>query len=289
MLKGLLRRVGNTLRGRTTIDEEMLDDLEVELIQGDVSAPLAIEIVEELRSAAERQRVRNPEELLEVLRDRVCELLEPYEGRINIGPTAPTVILVLGVNGVGKTTTIGKLAKRYHDAGQKVIIVAGDTFRAAAVEQLQTWGARVGCEVIAQAMGADPAAVVFDAIQAAKARGADIVIADTAGRLHTQINLMEELRKIERVVERGLGRPADEKLLVIDANTGQNAVTQVQQFNEAVGVTGIVVTKLDSTAKGGTLLSLTRETEIPIKLVGLGEKAEDLVDFSAREFADGIV
>jgi len=289
MLKGLLRRVGNTLRGRTTIDEEMLDDIEVELIQGDVSAPLAIEIVEELRVAAERQRVRNPEELLEVLRDRVCELLEPYEGRINVGPTSPTVILVLGVNGVGKTTTIGKLAKRYHDAGQKVIIVAGDTFRAAAIEQLQTWGARVGCEVIAQTMGADPAAVVFDAIQAAKARGADIVIADTAGRLHTQINLMEELRKIERVVERGLGRPADEKLLVIDANTGQNAVTQVQQFHEAVGVTGIAVAKLDSTAKGGTLLSLTRETEIPIKLVGLGEKAEDLVDFSAREFADGIV
>ena len=289
MLKGLLRRVGNTLRGRTTIDEEMLDDLEVELIQGDVSAPLAIEIVEELRVAAERQRVRNPEELLEVLRDRVCELLEPFEGRINVGPAAPTVILVLGVNGVGKTTTIGKLAKRYHDAGEKVIIVAGDTFRAAAVEQLQSWGTRVGCDVISQAMGADPAAVVFDAIQAAKARGTDIVIADTAGRLHTQINLMEELRKIERVVERGLGRPADEKLLVIDANTGQNAVTQVQQFNKAVGVTGIVVTKLDSTAKGGTLLSLTRETEIPIKLVGLGEKAEDLVDFSAREFADGIV
>jgi fused signal recognition particle receptor len=289
MLKGLLRRVGNTLRGRTTIDEEMLDDLEVELIQGDVSAPLAIEIVEELRTAAERQRLRDPEELLEVLRDLVCELLEPYEGRINIGPTSPTVILVLGVNGVGKTTTIGKLAKRYHDAGREVIIVAGDTFRAAAIEQLQTWGARVGCEVIAQAMGADPAAVVFDAIQAAKARGADIVIADTAGRLHTQINLMEELRKIERVVERGLGRPADEKLLVIDANTGQNAVAQVQQFNEAVGVTGIAVAKLDSTAKGGTLLSLTRETGIPIKLVGLGEKAEDLVDFSAREFADGIV
>ncbi len=289
MLKGLLRRVGNTLRGRTTIDEEMLDDLEVELIQGDVSAPLAIEIVEELRTAAERQRLRDPEELLEVLRDRVCELLEPYEGRINIGPTSPTVILVLGVNGVGKTTTIGKLAKRYHDAGREVIVVAGDTFRAAAIEQLQTWGARVGCEVIAQAMGADPAAVVFDAIQAAKARGADVVIADTAGRLHTQINLMEELRKIERVVERGLGRPADEKLLVIDANTGQNAVAQVQQFNEAVGVTGIAVAKLDSTAKGGTLLSLTRETGIPIKLVGLGEKAEDLVDFSAREFADGIV
>jgi len=289
VLKGLFRRVGNTLRGRTTIDEEMLEDLEVELIQGDVSVPLAMEIVEELRGEAERQRARDPEELMGVLRDRVFHILEPYEGRINVAETPPTVILVLGVNGVGKTTTIGKLAGRYVGEGKKVIMVAGDTFRAAAIEQLQLWGQRVGCEVIAQTMGADPAAVVFDAVEAAKARGADVVIADTAGRLHTQVNLMEELRKVERIVERGLGRPADEKLLVIDANTGQNAINQARQFNEAVDVTGIAVAKLDSTAKGGTLLSLTREMEIPIKLVGLGEKIEDLQDFSAREFADGIV
>ena len=289
MLKGLLRRVGNTLRGRTTIDDETLEDLEAELIQGDVSVPLAVEIVEELRSEAERRRVRDAEGLLDVLRDYVCELLQPWEGRVNLGPTPPTVILVLGVNGVGKTTTIAKLARRYLDQGMSVLMVAGDTFRAAAVEQLQEWGRRIGCEVIAQAMGADPAAVVFDAIESAKARGIDVVIADTAGRLHTQVNLMEELRKVERIVERGLGRPADEKLLVIDANTGQNAVNQARQFNDAVGVTGIAVAKLDSTAKGGTILSLTRELEIPIKLVGTGERPEDLADFSAREFADGIV
>lgn len=289
MLRGLLRRVGNTLRGRTTVDEEMLEDLEAELIQGDVSVPLALEIVETLRSEAERRRVRGPEELLEVLRDRVAELLTPYEGRINLSPTPPTVILVLGVNGVGKTTTIAKLAHRYLSQGRKVLMVAGDTFRAAAIEQLREWGRRIGCEVIAQAMGADPAAVVFDAIEAAKARGIDVVIADTAGRLHTKVNLMEELRKVERIVERGLGRPADEKLLVIDANTGQNAINQARQFNEAVAVTGIAVAKLDSTAKGGTILSLTREMQIPIKLVGTGEKPQDLADFSAREFADGIV
>jgi len=284
-----LRRVSNTLRGRTTIDEETLEELEADLIQADVSVPLAVEIVADLRREAERRRLRTPEELLEVLRERVAELLAPYEGRINLSPTPPTVILVLGVNGVGKTTTIAKLAHRYLQQGRKVIMVAGDTFRAAAIEQLQVWGERLGCDVIAQAMGADPAAVVFDAIASAQARGLDVVIADTAGRLHTKVNLMEELRKVERIVQRGLGRPADEKLLVIDANTGQNAINQARQFHEAVGVTGIVVAKLDSTAKGGTILSLTRELQIPIKLVGTGEKPEDLEDFSAREFADGIV
>ncbi|HUS81298.1 MAG TPA: signal recognition particle-docking protein FtsY [Armatimonadota bacterium] len=289
MLRGLLRRVGNTLRGRTTIDDEMLEDLETELIQGDVSVPLAVEIVEGLRTQAERRHVRNPEELLGVLREQVRDLLAPFEGTLATGPTPPTVILVLGVNGAGKTTTIAKLGHRYVSQGQSVLMVAGDTFRAAAIEQLEEWGCRVGCEVIAQEMGADPAAVVFDAIQAAKARGVDVVIADTAGRLHTQVNLMEELRKVERVVQRALGRPADEKLLVIDANTGQNAINQARQFNDAIGVTGIVVAKLDSTAKGGTVLSLTRELGIPIKLVGLGEKPGDLADFSAEQFADGIV
>ena len=289
MLRGLLRRVGNTLRGRTTIDDEMLEDLETELIQGDVSVPLAVEIVEGLRTQAERRHVRNPEELLGVLREQVRDLLAPFEGTLATGPTPPTVILVLGVNGAGKTTTIAKLGHRYVSQGQSVLMVAGDTFRAAAIEQLEEWGCRVGCEVIAQEMGADPAAVVFDAIQAAKARGVDVVIADTAGRLHTQVYLMEELRKVERVVQRALGRPADEKLLVIDANTGQNAINQARQFNDAIGVTGIVVAKLDSTAKGGTVLSLTRELGIPIKLVGLGEKPGDLADFSAEQFADGIV
>ncbi|MFO8078846.1 MAG: signal recognition particle-docking protein FtsY, partial [Armatimonadota bacterium] len=222
-------------------------------------------------------------------RDVVYEHLKPWEDRLVFAPSPPTVWLVLGVNGVGKTTTIAKLAHMLRSQGLSVLLAAGDTFRAAAVEQLQTWGERVGCEVIAQAKGADPGAVMYDALDAAKAREIDFVIADTAGRLHTQVNLMEELRKMGRIIERSLGRPADERLLVIDANTGQNAINQARQFNEIVDVSGVAITKLDSTAKGGALLSLTHEMEIPIKLVGVGEKMDDLVPFSARDFADGIV
>ncbi|MGC9316397.1 MAG: signal recognition particle-docking protein FtsY [Armatimonadota bacterium] len=289
MLKGLLRRVGNVLRGRATLDEQTTEDLEAALVQADVSVPVATEIVEEMRERAERERVTDEEGLLQILRDEVFERLEPYEGELNVADEPPTTILVLGVNGVGKTTTIAKLAHMFKSRGKTVLLAAGDTFRAAAIEQLQAWGQRVGCEVVAQSMGADPGAVMFDALDAAKARNIDVVIADTAGRLHTKINLMEELRKMGRVVERATGRPADERLLVLDANTGQNAVSQAREFNQAVEVTGIAVAKLDSTARGGALLSLTAEMQIPIKLVGTGEKPEDLAPFSAREFADGIV
>lgn len=289
MLKGLLRRVGNVLRGRPTLDAETLEDLEAALVQADVSVTLALEMVEQLREAAEAAGVSGAEELLSLLRDQVFERLQPYEAPLNTGEKAPTTMLVLGVNGVGKTTNIAKMAHWYKSAGNKVLLVAGDTFRAAGIEQLQEWGSRVGCEVIAQAMGADPAAVMYDAMQAALARGANLIIADTAGRLHTKVNLMEELRKMGRVIERAIGRPADERLLVIDANTGQNAINQAREFNDAIGVTGIMIAKLDSTAKGGTLLTLAHELGIPIKLVGIGEKLEDLAVFSAREFADGIV
>ncbi|MGD9497118.1 MAG: signal recognition particle-docking protein FtsY [Armatimonadota bacterium] len=289
MLRGLLRRVGNVLRGRTTLDENTIESLEAALVQADVSVPVAMAIVEELREDAERGRVTDDESLLELLREHVYERLVPYEGELNIGPRPPTTVLVLGVNGTGKTTTIAKLAYHFRAKGRSVLLAAGDTFRAAAIEQLQVWGQRVGCEVIAQAMGADPGAVMYDALEAAKARGTDVVIADTAGRLHTKLNLMEELRKMARIIERATGRPADERLLVLDANTGQNAINQAREFNQAIGVTGIAITKLDSTAKGGALLSLTAELEIPIKLVGLGEKLTDLAPFSAREFAEGIV
>jgi len=289
VLKGLLRRVGNVLRGRATLDEETIEDLEAALVQADVSVPVAMEIVDQLREDAERGRMTDDEGLLDLLRDHVYERLAPYEGELNLAPEPPTTIMVLGVNGVGKTTTIAKLAHRFRAEGMSALIAAGDTFRAAAIEQLEVWGQRVGCEVIAQKMGADPGAVMFDALDAARARGIDVVIADTAGRLHTKTNLMEELRKMGRVVERATGRPADERLLVIDANTGQNAIVQAREFDQAIGVTGIAITKLDSTAKGGALLSLTAEMEIPLKLVGLGEKPEDLVPFSARDFADGIV
>jgi len=289
VLKGLLRRVGNVLRGRATLDEETIEDLEAALVQADVSVPVAMEIVDRLRDDAERGRMTDDEGLLDLLRDHVYERLAPCEGELNIAPEPPTTIMVLGVNGVGKTTTIAKLAHRFKSEGRSVLIAAGDTFRAAAIEQLEVWGQRVGCEVIAQKMGADPGAVMFDALDAARARGIDVVIADTAGRLHTKTNLMEELRKMARIVERATGRPADERLLVIDANTGQNAIVQAREFDQAIGVTGIAITKLDSTAKGGALLSLTAEMKIPLKLVGLGEKPEDLVRFSARDFADGIV
>ncbi len=276
-----MRRVGNVLRGRPTVDADTIEELEAALIQADVSVPLAVEMVEQLRNTAEANRLRTSDEVMSALRDQVFERLLPYEASVEAAPEPPTTILVLGVNGVGKTTSIAKLAHYYKSAGNKVLLVAGDTFRAAGIEQLQEWGQRVGCEVIAQAMGADPAAVMFDAVQAAIARGADFVIADTAGRLHTKVNLMEELRKVSRIIERALGRPPDERLLVIDANTGQNAINQAREFNEAVGVTGVIIAKLDSTAKGGTLLTLAHELEIPIKFVGAGE--------GAREFADGIV
>lgn len=289
MLKGLLRRAGNVLRGRPTLDEDTREELAAALIQADVSVTVALEMVEELRDEAEAGRVSEPEELLALLREQVFERLQPYQAPLNTGEKAPTTMLVLGVNGVGKTTTIAKIAYWYKSAGNKVLLVAGDTFRAAGIEQLQEWGNRVGCEVIAQAMGADPAAVMYDGMQAALARGVNLVIADTAGRLHTKVNLMEELAKMDRVIERAIGRPSDERLLVIDANTGQNAINQAREFNEAIGVTGIIIAKLDSTAKGGTLLTLTHELEIPIKLVGIGERLEDIAVFSAREFADGIV
>lgn len=289
MLKGIFRRVGNVLRGRATLDEDTLEELEAALVMGDVSAPLAMQIVTNLRDRAERERITERDGLLGLLREEIYELLAPWEGELVFAPEPPTTIMMLGVNGVGKTTTIAKLAHHLKGQGMSVLLAAGDTFRAAAIEQLQLWGERVGVPVVAQKMGADPGAVMFDALDAAKARGIDVVIADTAGRLHTKVNLMEELRKMGRIVERATGRPADERLLVIDANTGQNAIIQAREFNQAIGVTGIAVTKLDSTAKGGALLSLATELEIPIKLVGLGEKPEDLAPFSAREFADGIV
>ncbi|MCL6629854.1 MAG: signal recognition particle-docking protein FtsY, partial [Armatimonadetes bacterium] len=211
------------------------------------------------------------------------------DGKLSISDTHPTVYLMVGVNGTGKTTTIAKLAYRFKTQGKKVILAAADTFRAAAIDQLEIWANRIGVDIIKQREGADPAAVVFDALQAAKSRNADIVIADTAGRLHTRLNLMEELKKIGRVVERELGRPADEVLLVLDATTGQNAISQAREFKAAVPLTGIVLTKLDGTAKGGIVVTLKAELGLPIKLVGLGERLEDLEDFDSRDFASSLL
>ncbi len=285
MLKGLFRRVGAVLTGRAVIDDELLEDLEAALIQADVSVPVAEGMVERLREEAESRHITEPTALLGLLAEQVEEMLAPYEAPLKGGARAPTVFLMLGVNGVGKTTCIAKIAHWYQSAGSRVLVVAGDTFRAAASEQLEIWAGRVGCDIVRQQPGSDPAAVVYDGLEAAKARGHNLVIVDSAGRLHTKRNLMEELRKMDRVIERQLGRPGDERLLVIDATTGQNAINQAREFNEAIGVTGLIVAKLDGTAKGGVLLSITQELGLPIKLIGVGERLEDLRLFSAHDFA----
>lgn len=265
-----------------------MDEIEEALIQADVNVNLALEIVEHLRERAEKQHITEPEGLFALLRGEVKNILKPAEKPLNTGTTAPTTFLVLGVNGVGKTTTIAKIAHWYRSAGNQVLIAAADTFRAAAIEQLEEWARRANCELVRQQQGSDPSAVVYDAMQAAKARGANLVIVDTAGRLHTKHNLIEELAKINRVIEKELGRPADEKLLVIDGTTGQNAINQVREFHNAVGVTGLVVTKLDGSAKGGIVLSLVKEFGIPIKLLGVGEKLDGLRLFSAEEYAQAM-
>lgn len=285
-MRKFLARVANVLRGRSVIDEELLEELEEALIQADVSAPLAMKLVEELRNKAEKEHITDPEGLQGLLKQRVKRMLAPWETSLHISPMPPTTYLMLGVNGTGKTTTIAKLAYHFHTQGHKVLVVAADTFRAAAIDQLRIWAERIGCDIVAQQPGSDPGAVAYDALQAAKAREAEFVIIDTAGRLHTKINLMEELRKISRIVERELGRPADERLLVLDATTGQNALQQVRQFHEAVGITGLVLAKMDSTAKGGIVLTIAEQIGIPIKLMGMGEKLPDLKPFSAHEFAE---
>ena len=285
MLKGLFRRVGAVLAARAVVNDDLLDELEAALIQADVSVPVAEEMVGRLREAAESHHITEPSGLLELLAEHVEEMLAPCEAPLNAAAQAPTVFLMLGVNGVGKTTCIAKIAHWYQSAGNKVLLVAADTFRAAAAEQLSVWAERVGCDIVQQQPGSDPAAVVYDGLEAAKARGHNLVIVDTAGRLHTKRNLMEELRKMDRVIQGQLGRPTDERLLVIDATTGQNAIRQAEQFNEALDITGLMIAKLDGTAKGGVVLSISQQLELPIKLIGIGERLEDLRLFSANDFA----
>ena len=267
------------------LDAELLGELEEVLLTADVGVETTDELLDALKEAARLDGGKTPPELL--LRRQIVALLRLAQGTL---PSLenPHVILVVGVNGTGKTTTIGKLAHYYTTEKKSVVLAAADTFRAAATEQLEVWGQRVGCDVIKHKPGADPGAVIFDAIAAARARGAQMVIADTAGRLHTQRNLMEELKKIGRVAERALGRPADERLLVLDATTGQNALVQARTFAEAVGVTGIVITKLDGTAKGGTVIAIADATGLPIKLAGTGEKLDDLEDFDPRAYVEAL-
>jgi fused signal recognition particle receptor len=272
------------------IDEGVLEELETRLIGADVGIETTERILADLRGRVARKELASLDALLGALRHSLLEIMEPVARPLVVDPAnRPYVVLVVGVNGSGKTTTIGKLARRLAAEGRKVVLAAGDTFRAAAIEQLQVWGERNAVPVIAQAAGADPAAVLFDALQSAQARGADVLIADTAGRLHTQSNLMDELRKVKRVLGRLDPSAPHEVLLVLDAGQGQNALTQAQQFHQALGVTGLVLTKLDGTAKGGIVLAIADRLGIPLRYVGVGETAEDFGVFDAATFVDAVL
>ncbi|SEN14352.1 signal recognition particle-docking protein FtsY [Lihuaxuella thermophila] len=278
--------VNDLFKGRSKIDEDLYEELEEILIGADVGVKTTMELVERLRAEVKERKIKDPAELQPLLSEMIGEMLAGNEERnkLNINEDGLTVILFVGVNGVGKTTTIGKLAHRFKSEGKKVVLAAGDTFRAGAIEQLETWGKRVGVDVIKHQAGADPAAVIYDGIQAAKSRKADILLCDTAGRLQNKVNLMEELKKIHRVAQREVPGAPHEVLIVLDATTGQNALVQAQQFGEAVNVSGIVLTKLDGTAKGGIVIAISHELGLPVKLVGLGEKADDLQEFDSAQF-----
>jgi fused signal recognition particle receptor len=284
MFKGLFKKIDQLITGRGKIDDDLFDELEEALIESDVGVHTATRIVEDLRQATRRDRLSDAEQVRAYLRRELTEILSLGDTRLRIAPAPPTVYLMVGVNGTGKTTTTAKLASRLKGQGKKVLLAAADTFRAAAIDQLEIWANRVGVEMVKHKEGADPAAVVYDAIQAARSRRMDVVLADTAGRLHTKTNLMEELKKVHRVVQRELDRSADEVLLVLDATIGQNAVNQAKSFAEALPLTGIVLAKLDGTARGGVVITVKDELGIPIKLVGTGEKPADLDEFRADEF-----
>lgn len=288
MFRKLMDNV-DRLMGRGVIDEEMYEELEEALLAADTSVETTEAILEELRADVRAEKVTTLEGIKNRLQEAIRERFdEKAESALYRHIANPTVYLFVGVNGVGKTTTIGKLADRFVKEGRKVLLAAGDTFRAAAIEQLEVWADRTGADIVRGQPNSDPAAVLFDAISAAKARGIDYVLADTAGRQHTKNELMKELSKVARVVEKANGRPADESLLVLDANTGQNALRQAEQFIEAANVTGLVLTKLDGTARGGALIGVHRRFHTPIKLIGIGEKPEDLKPFIADEFAENL-
>ncbi|MDR9502185.1 MAG: signal recognition particle-docking protein FtsY [Desulfurivibrionaceae bacterium] len=276
--------------GKKVIDPELLDDLEEILITADLGVETTMELVDDARDKLSRNELTDSQALKAVLKQRITEFLVSSDkpAELVMPAEGPFVIMVVGVNGVGKTTTIGKMAHKFVQAGQKVVLVAGDTFRAAAVEQLKVWGERIDVPVIAQATGADPSSVVFDGLEHALRRNFDVVIIDTAGRLHTKVNLMEELKKIKRVIAKKLPGAPHEIMLVIDATTGQNGMSQAREFSKAVDITGLTLTKLDGTAKGGIVVNICREFDIPIRFIGIGEQVADLRDFDPHEFAEAL-
>ncbi|MDX5411386.1 MAG: signal recognition particle-docking protein FtsY [Thauera sp.] len=286
---GLTEGIAQMVLGRKQIDAALLDDIETQLLVADVGVDATQGIIEDLTRRVARKQLADAEALMSALREDMAGILKPCSHPLSINADKrPYVILMVGVNGVGKTTTIGKLAKRLRQDGRSVMLAAGDTFRAAAVEQLEVWGQRNDIAVVAQHQGADSASVIFDALQSAQARGIDVLIADTAGRLHTQSNLMEELKKIKRVLAKLDDSAPHEVMLVVDAGTGQNALNQAEQFHAAVGLTGITLTKLDGTAKGGIIFAIAKRLGIPIRFIGVGEGIEDLRVFDAEQFVDAL-
>ena len=287
--KGMTDKIDGLLKSYIKIDEELFDDLEEILVTADVGINTTMEIIDRLKDRVKEEKISDPKDVKELLKEEIKDIMKQSgeNNELQLNPS-PAVILVVGVNGVGKTTTIGKLSYNLKREGKKVIIAAGDTFRAAAIEQLEEWSNRAGVDLVAHSEGADPAAVIFDGIQAAKARKCDVLICDTAGRLHNKKNLMNELNKIFRVVEREYPDAQKEVLLVLDATTGQNAISQAKVFKEVSNITGVALTKLDGTAKGGVVIALQSELGLPVKLVGVGEKIDDLQKFNTDDFVEAI-
>jgi len=288
--KGLSKTAGvisNVFHGFAEIDEDFYDELEESLILSDIGVNSASEVVEQLRDMVKKEKIKTVEEAKDLLKSLLVEMLTFETDGLDLS-SRPSVVLVIGVNGVGKTTTIGKMANAMKAEGKRVLLCAGDTFRAAAADQLEIWSQRAGVDIIRQNEGADPAAVVFDAISAARARGTDVILCDTAGRLHNKANLMNELGKISRIIDRELPDAARETLLVLDGTTGQNGLIQAKQFREIAGVTGIVLTKLDGTAKGGVVIAVARELGLPVRYIGVGEGIDDLLPFNASDFVNAL-
>ena len=285
--ESIAKQVNNVFSVFVKVDDELFENLEEALIMADIGVETSTYIIEKLRDNVKHKHITDGNLVKEELKSIISEILSALDTTVNTS-TTPSVILVIGVNGVGKTTSIGKIASHYKSMGKKVLLAAADTFRSAAIDQLDIWAQRSGCDIIKHQENSDPAAVVFDACTAAKARGADILICDTAGRLHNKKNLMAELAKINRVIERELPDSARETLLVLDATTGQNAVSQAKLFSEAADITGIILTKLDGTAKGGIVISIAKEQNVPVKFVGVGEGIDDLQEFNSDDFAKAI-
>ncbi|QRN86257.1 signal recognition particle-docking protein FtsY [Clostridia bacterium] len=284
--EGFVGKIEELVTGYKKLDDDFFDELEEILIQADIGAVTSMELVERLKKEAHEQKIDDSSEAITLLKKQIERIMGHDSPHLNLQENGLTVILVVGVNGAGKTTSIGKIAYTLRQQGKKVVLAAGDTFRAAATEQLERWAEDVGASIIKQNEGADPASVAYDALQSAKAKNADVLLVDTAGRLHTKVNLMEEIKKIKRVLEREYPGAPHETLLVVDATTGQNAIEQAKLFNKATGITGIVLTKLDGSAKGGIVIPIADRLEIPVKLIGVGEGKDDLRQFSPKDYAD---